>query len=476
MSHETRCAGASFDTVREALLASGQLIQPRGTDALMASCPLHTDHSPSLSVTWRASTPGGRGGAVLLHCFSCGAHAVDITAALGLRVADLFDTALPATDSARSGHTGRVRRTAASPRPTPGPLPPRVTAAPSTAEHRWRRVRIYTYTDAGGRPIQQVIRQECRCTGQAHKRFQQRYRDGRAWVYRKPAGFTPTLYRQSAVHTARNAEAWVWIAEGEKDADTLSGLEKLATTNPQGAANFSADLIAQFADLNVAIVADRDLAGYRRAITLSRQLRDTAAQIAVLLPALQVDKADLTDHVNAGLWRPAEPFGGLLTVTIRDLHALAVAASASQAAHRFDIAIAEMLAHRGAPQDTAAHARAAARWLIEAQRHLRSVRDGHQELARHAREHPSATAAQAARTATALGMRVEEAYRRATTGRDTSAPRVIATTPADCAALKEPAGPQAPTPPSHAAPPTRSPQHRVAAGSQDRPHARVSTR
>ena len=67
--------GSALDTVRDALHSAGQLIRPRGTDALMASCPLHTDHTPSLSVTWRDKTPAGRSGAVLLHCFSCQADA-----------------------------------------------------------------------------------------------------------------------------------------------------------------------------------------------------------------------------------------------------------------------------------------------------------------------------------------------------------------------------------------------------------------
>lgn len=441
MTHQTYCAGASFDTVRDALQSSGQLIRPRGTDALMASCPLHTDHSPSLSVTWRQSTSGGRGGAVLVHCFSCRADAADITAALGLRVADLFDTPLPAPDSARSSRVGRMQHNATTARSTPGPLPQRITGGHvPPADHRWRRVRVYTYTDERGRPVQQVIRQECDCRQGTHKRFQQRYRDGRDWVYRKPDGFTPTLYRQTAVHAAKNSGAWLWIAEGEKDTDTLTRLGKLATTNPQGAASFSAELTAQFTDLRVAIVADRDLAGYQRATTLSNQLRGTATQVVVLVAALEIDKADLTDHVDAGLWRPAERFGGLVEVTIPDLHALAVAAAAAQAGHRFDTSMAEMLAHRALADNAADHARASARWLLEAGRQLRSVRHAHQQVQSHARQRPSPAAATAARTATALRNRIEESYQGCQTQQDSTTTYFAATsTPDGCAELKEPA-------------------------------------
>ena len=72
---------AALDVVRDALQAAGHSIRPRGPEAFMASCPLHTDHSPSLSVGWRENTRAGRGGAVLLHCFSCQAPAADIAAA-----------------------------------------------------------------------------------------------------------------------------------------------------------------------------------------------------------------------------------------------------------------------------------------------------------------------------------------------------------------------------------------------------------
>lgn len=75
MYEHTGGTGASLATVRDALHAAGQFMRTRGADAFMASCPLHIDHSPSLSVTCRPATTTGRGGAVLLHCFSCNAAA-----------------------------------------------------------------------------------------------------------------------------------------------------------------------------------------------------------------------------------------------------------------------------------------------------------------------------------------------------------------------------------------------------------------
>lgn len=401
---------SAFDAVRAALHAAGQLTRPRGTDAFMASCPLHDDHTPSLSVAWRESTRGGRGGAVLLHCFSCNAGAGDIAAALGLRLSDLFDNPLPLT--AQNTPLARHRPARGTPA-NPGPLPPRITIRRQPAHHRWRVVRVYTYTTTDGRPVQQVIRQECSCGERVHKRFQQRYRHGRRWVYRKPDGFRPGLYRAYAIQAAATCpDSWVWITEGEKDADTLTGLGQLATTNAQGAGNFPAAQLARFRGLNIAVVADRDLVGYQRAITLYEQLHPIAARVVVLLARLDADKADVTDHVNAGLWRVDEPFGGLIDVSPTDLQGLAVAAGARQAAHRFAIATAEAQAHQARQPGTPASARAAARWLTEAANQLRTLRQHHRDLQHHTTGQPSTIAAVAADTVAALRARAEDHYRR----------------------------------------------------------------
>jgi hypothetical protein len=300
MTSTTRHA---LDIVCAAIESSGAPIRRRGEHALMTSCPLHDDTNPSLSVTWK---PRPRGGAVLLHCFSCTAPAEAIVAAFGLRMSDLFDESTPSSATpvtSRPSHTQR-----------PAPL------RAGEPAHRWQRVRVYTYTTASGVPVQQVIREECRSHGAPHKRFLQRYRDGRRWVWRKPDGFTPVLYRAPAL-AAADPEQWVWLTEGEKDADTAASLGRVATTNAQGAQSFPAALIAELAGRNVAIVIDRDRAGYQRARTVFDQLQLVARVCALLLPATTAAKSDLTDHVDAGLWRPAHVFGGLLTISRNDLEA-----------------------------------------------------------------------------------------------------------------------------------------------------------
>jgi len=295
-------AGRAFEIVRTAIEHSGATTRPRGERGLMASCPLHPDTNPSLSVTWKPRADAG--GAVLLYCFSCRADAATIAAAFGLSMAELFDDT-------------------AHPNPRRATHPPASVARQPQPRHahRWLRVTVYTYTTATGTPVQQVLRDECHCDGTTQKRFLQRYRVGRQWVWRKPDSFTPVLYRAPAL-AAADPSQWVWLTEGEKDADTAAALGRLATTNAQGAQSFPPALAEPLAGRNVAIIIDRDRAGYQRGLDLHDVLHERARRCVLLLPASTEAKADLTDHVRAGLWDPTDDFGGLLQVTRDQLEGL----------------------------------------------------------------------------------------------------------------------------------------------------------
>jgi hypothetical protein len=231
MTAPTAIAGRSLDTVRQALEDCGAYTRDRNPDAFMASCPLHDDAEPSLSVTWKARPHRG-GGAVLMHCFSCQAPATDIAAALGLRMTDLFDEAAD-TNSPHATRPQHIRRRPPAPRPTRNP----------DKKHPWKQVRVYTYTTTTGAPVLQVIRQECECDAKPgrHKRFLQRYRLGRQWEWKKPESLTPVLYRVREL-AAADRRHWVYLTEGEKDAETAAAKGLIATTNPQGAGAFPAEL------------------------------------------------------------------------------------------------------------------------------------------------------------------------------------------------------------------------------------------
>ncbi len=299
--------GQAFDTVR-AVFEDRGAIKMRGEYSFMASCPLHPDADPSLSVTWKPGRHSDTGGAVLMHCFSCTGSAADVAAAIGLHLADLFDNPLPAK---AAGVAGRHAR----PRPTPKALPAVPKAAEPKERHQWRWGIVYTYLTAASQPVQQTIRQECTCADKGtHKRFVQRYRTGRNWEWQAPEGFTPVLYRARELARA-DARQWVWLTEGEKDAETAAKRGKVATTNPNGSSGFPDELAEQLHGRKVAIIVDRDRAGYERAIALHAQLAPHAAELEILLPAATAAKADLTDHVTEGHWDSTAEFGGLLPIS-----------------------------------------------------------------------------------------------------------------------------------------------------------------
>ena len=88
-----------LDRVRDALHAAGKQTRVSGGQT-MAQCPAHEDRNPSLSV--RESSDG----TVLLYCFA-GCENVDVVAALGLRMNDLFATEYRYDDGRRVSRSYR---------------------------------------------------------------------------------------------------------------------------------------------------------------------------------------------------------------------------------------------------------------------------------------------------------------------------------------------------------------------------------
>ncbi|HTQ22233.1 MAG TPA: hypothetical protein VML93_34040, partial [Mycobacterium sp.] len=73
----------AYDRLLGALRSAGKTVEVNGTGA-MAQCPAHNDNRPSLSLK-------AIEGSVLLYCFA-GCEAADVTTALGLTPAALFDS------------------------------------------------------------------------------------------------------------------------------------------------------------------------------------------------------------------------------------------------------------------------------------------------------------------------------------------------------------------------------------------------
>ena len=320
----------------------------------MALCPVHGDTHRSLSVSYD-------GGKTLLHCFSCQADFRDITTALGLTPEDLFDKPLKRDTTKPPTKPTRAKKT-----PLPKPITQPHTEDPS--DLKWKHITTYAYIDLNGSPVQEVIREEAHDeAGKRHKRFTQRFYNAatRRWVKRRPESFEPVLYNAAAVfHAIANGRP-VWIVEGEKDADTAIEVGLVATTNAQGALNFPTELVSALAGGLLSVVVDRDAAGYTRAEALAVQLTEVAKEIKFYAPALTDDKADLTDHFEAG-------FGvtELIELSRADVAALAQAAEAKKAAARVSACLTEATA-----QFDIGNSEAVERWAAEAATRWERVAD-----------------------------------------------------------------------------------------------------
>ncbi len=224
----------------------------------MAKCPSHDDGTASLSVT------RGTGGKVLMHCHA-GCSTDSIVAALGLEMAALFE------DDAR----GAVRET----------LPP----------DQWPVTATYTYEDAAGEPVFRVQRKTSRDSGSKTFR-QQRYTRG-DWLPGMD-GVARVLYGLPRLMT--EASEAVFLVEGERDADALTSLGLVATTNAGGAGKWEAQYSEALRGREVVILPDNDAPGEKHAVTVRAALEGVAASVKVLrLPGLP-PKGDVSDWVGLG--------------------------------------------------------------------------------------------------------------------------------------------------------------------------------
>jgi hypothetical protein len=94
--------------------------------------------------------------------------------------------------------------------------------------------------------------------------------------------------------------ARIFIVEGEKDANTLTALGFLATTNSGGAKNWSESFSQYFVGRNVVIIPDNDDAGMAHAKVVSENLLGVAAEVRIIkLDGLDA-KGDVSDWFAKG--------------------------------------------------------------------------------------------------------------------------------------------------------------------------------
>lgn len=213
-----------------------------------ARCPGHDDRKASLSVA------EGAEGKILLRCHA-GCELDAIVNALGLEKSDLFAEGA----AKRRG----VRRNGGS--------------------------TIYTYVDASGATVMQVVRG-------AGKKFFQRRPDGHGGWENSVKGVDLVPYHLDEVIKAGS----VWIVEGEKDADRLRAAGLVATCNPMGAGKWRKSYSRWFADKHVAILPDNDPPGRKHAADVALSVHTVAKSVRVVELDGLPPKGDVSDWLDAG--------------------------------------------------------------------------------------------------------------------------------------------------------------------------------
>jgi hypothetical protein len=235
-----------------------------------ACCPAHDDSQPSLSIGLSSN-----GDTILVKCHA-GCDTSAVLSAVRMELKELFRGAW-----------------LQPPRPNPGSGP-----QPSCSGGPGRIVATYDYTDQSGRLLFQVVRFQ-------PKRFRQRRPDGHGgWLWNLD-GVARPLYRLSDLDKA-GKEQWIFVVEGEKDADRLAAQGLTATTNPGGAGKWRAEHTATLVGRKVVILCDNDAVGQSHGQGIARDLaranRDAATPgvVRVGTPPNLPPKGDISDWLDAG--------------------------------------------------------------------------------------------------------------------------------------------------------------------------------
>jgi hypothetical protein len=237
----------------EKILAVLEDVKPIGSGKWLALCPAHEDHNQSLSVTTI-----GDNGKVLMYCHA-GCAYEDILKALGVEV----------------NYQQRQK--------------PVIKAT-------------YDYRDESGRLLFQTVRLE-------PKDFRQRRPDGCGrWLWdikgtRRVLYHLPELLRAKRNSPVEISEPqkWVYLCEGEKDADKLiTDLGLVATTNPMGAGKWRNEYNEFLRGRCVAIIPDNDDPGRVHAQQVAETLTGIAMDVRIVELLGLPKGGDISDWLDKG--------------------------------------------------------------------------------------------------------------------------------------------------------------------------------
>ena len=171
------------------------------------------------------------------------------------------------------------------------------------AEMRTKNQTEYEYIDESGVARYRVVRVETiSAEGAKKKQFWQERTDGNGGWIKNMHGVEIILYRLPEVIGSKKEDRHIFIVEGEKDADTLSNIDLIATTNPGGAGKWSSVTHPEryFKGRKVILVPDNDEIGRKHMLDVANSLSGVAAQIQILyLPGMQ-EKSDVSDYLANG--------------------------------------------------------------------------------------------------------------------------------------------------------------------------------
>ena len=171
----------------------------------------------------------------------------------------------------------------------------------------WKREfeATYDYRDTAGKLAYQVVR------------FRTSPGDAKEIAQRRPSSTEPgewewslkgtkrVLYRLPELLAAPD-DAWVFVVEGEKDADRLAGLGLTATTNPQGAGKWYKQYNPDLKGRRVAIIPDNDRAGMDHAQAVAASLEGVAKAVRLVELSGLPEDGDVSDWLDASEDRTAD--------------------------------------------------------------------------------------------------------------------------------------------------------------------------
>lgn len=288
--------------VREKLEEAGATsIRQAGDRQLVSCCPMHSDKSPSFSIStetgaWTCHAGCGSGSLpdLLHHTTGVSMRDAILTVQEESGIDIGYRQEAPGEMRTRESKATPKQSNAPAKKERPAPPPPNPDDIETT----------YPYHRADGQLEFEVVRLK-------GKRFRQRRRDGNSWIWNTKGVNRGLLYRLPHVLEAVENGKIVYLTEGEKDADAVQAETEhgVATTTAGGSKAWQrADDVKQFAKAlkgaNVIAIPDRDEAGRAWAKDVAAALEGVAAKVSF---AHAREGKDAFDHLQEWPLKDLEP-------------------------------------------------------------------------------------------------------------------------------------------------------------------------